>query len=299
MVSAICRVGNKIWLGDSAGRIIVYSASSCAQEWSVRVQESVGGSPSPVAALHPLQQLRRVALALACGRLFLVSSRRPEAEGSFVLTELGTATELCCLTAVPSPHGWEVWAGGDGLYSYSVNEGGVCAADVLPASSRVTLIAASDDEPFVVVYCDPGVCVYQWSVRTKEQCARLDCSKLVPCSESLQSIALDEHLTEDKCRVTALCALRGELYIGTAWGCIIVADSTTLRPLTVFRPYEEDVKLIIPLYPHREEEPGMIATFGHGYRPLLQRYAPHNSNTTNTHNGYYCLLWRTQHWLPD
>ncbi|XP_022818770.1 leucine-rich repeat serine/threonine-protein kinase 1 [Spodoptera litura] len=299
MVSAICRVGNKIWLGDSAGRIIVYSASSCAQEWSVRVQESVGGSPSPVAALHPLHQLRRVALALACGRLFLVSSRRPEAEGSFVLTELGTATELCCLTAVPSPHGWEVWAGGDGLYSYSVNEGGVCAADVLPASPRVTLMAASDDEPFVVVYCDPGVCVYQWSVRTKEQCARLDCSKLVPCSESLQSISLDEHLTEDKCRVTALCAIRGELYIGTAWGCIIVADSTTLRPLTVFRPYEEDVKLIVPLHPHREDEPGMIATFGHGYRPLLQRYAPHNSNTTNTHNGYYCLLWRTQHWLPD
>ncbi|KAH9638644.1 hypothetical protein HF086_007778 [Spodoptera exigua] len=122
------------------------------------------------------------------------------------------------------PPPWEVWAGGDGLYSYSVNEGGVCAADVLPASPRVTLIAASNDEPFVAVYCDPGVCVYQWSVRTKQQCARLDCSKLVPCSESLQSIALDEHLSEDKCR---------------------------------------------------------------------------NSNTTNTHNGYYCLLWRTQHWFPD
>lgn len=32
-------------------------------------------------------------------RLFLVSSVRPEEEGSFVLTELGTASELCCLAA--------------------------------------------------------------------------------------------------------------------------------------------------------------------------------------------------------
>ncbi|KAJ8705805.1 hypothetical protein PYW08_012851 [Mythimna loreyi] len=299
MVTAICRVGNKMWLGDSAGRISVYSASSCALIWCVRVQESVGGAPSSVAALQGLPRLQRVAVALSCGRLFLVTSRRPEAEGSFVLTELGTATELCCLAAVPSPHGWEVWAGGDGLYSYAVNQGGVCGADVLPAQPRVTLMAAPEDEPYVIVYCDPGVCVYQWSVRTKQQCARLDCSKLVPCSESLQSIALDEHLTEDKCRVTALCALRDELYIGTAWGCVIVADAASLRPLTVFRPYEEDVQVIIPLHPHRSEEPGMIATFGHGYRPLLQRYAPHSSNSTNTHNGYYCLLWRTQHWLPD
>ncbi|PZC70519.1 hypothetical protein B5X24_HaOG215757 [Helicoverpa armigera] len=299
MVTAMCRVGNKMWLGDSAGRISVYSASSCALVWCVRVQEAVGGAPSGIAALHALPGLQRVAVALSIGRLFLVTSKRPEAEGSFVLTELGTATELCCLAAVPSPHGWEVWAGGAGLCSYAVGAGGVCAADVLAPEPRVTLMAAPEDQPFVMVYYDPGVCVYQWSVGCKQQCARLDCSKLVPCSESLQSIALDEHLTEDKCRVTALCALRGELYIGTAWGCVIVADATSLRPLTVFRPYEEDVRVIIPLHPHKAEEAPMIATFGHGYRPLLQRYAPHSSSSTNTHNGYYCLLWQTQHWLPD
>ncbi|XP_063898870.1 leucine-rich repeat serine/threonine-protein kinase 1 [Helicoverpa armigera] len=202
MVTAMCRVGNKMWLGDSAGRISVYSASSCALVWCVRVQEAVGGAPSGIAALHALPGLQRVAVALSIGRLFLVTSKRPEAEGSFVLTELGTATELCCLAAVPSPHGWEVWAGGAGLCSYAVGAGGVCAADVLAPEPRVTLMAAPEDQPFVMVYYDPGVCVYQWSVGCKQQCARLDCSKLVPCSESLQSIALDEHLTEDKCRVS-------------------------------------------------------------------------------------------------
>ncbi|KAG6439343.1 hypothetical protein O3G_MSEX000693, partial [Manduca sexta] len=67
LVTAICRVGNKMWVGDSAGRLLVYSISSCALSWSVRVQEVVGGAPSGVAALQPLQPLQRVALALACG----------------------------------------------------------------------------------------------------------------------------------------------------------------------------------------------------------------------------------------
>lgn len=49
-------------------------------------------------------------------------------------------------------------------------------------------------------------------------------------------------------QVTALCTLRGELYVGTAWGCIIVADAASLRPLTVFRPYEEDVSCNVYLF---------------------------------------------------
>ncbi|KAJ0169751.1 hypothetical protein K1T71_014357 [Dendrolimus kikuchii] len=299
MVTAICRVGTKIWVGDSAGSLSVFSASSCALVWSVRVQEAVGGAPSGISALQPLQKLQRVALALNCGRLFLVTSHRPEAEGSFVLTELGTATELCCLTAVSTPNGMEVWAGGDGLSAYSITPSGVCAADTLHAEPRVTLLTAEMNQPYVFAYCDPGVCVYQYSVRCRERLARLDCSKLVPCSESLQSISIEEHLSEDRCRVTALCALGGEVYAGTAWGCVIVADANTLRPLTVFRPYDHDVKAIVPLLSHKGSESGaMLATFGNGYRPLLQRYAPAQSNTTQ-HSGYYCLLWRSQHWLPD
>ncbi|KAM3958672.1 LOW QUALITY PROTEIN: leucine-rich repeat kinase [Aphomia sociella] len=302
LVTALCRVGTKVWLGDSAGRLIVYSASTCAVQWSVSLQEAVGGGPSPVVALLELQRLQRVAVALACGRLFLVTSERPEAEGSFVLTELGTATELCCLVTVPTPHGVEVWAGGDGLYAYAVGAGGVSAADTLPAPPKVTLLAAPPDEPYVLAYCYPGVCVYQWCVRSRQQSARLDCSKLAPCSESLQSIAIDERLGDERCRVTALCVSRGVLYAGTAWGCVVVADATTLRPLTVFRPYEEEVRAIVPLR-SRGGVAGsgdMLATFGRGYRPLLQRYAPQSSTAGNsTHSGYYCLLWRAHHWLPD
>ncbi|KAG6439771.1 hypothetical protein O3G_MSEX001064, partial [Manduca sexta] len=97
---------------------------------------------------------------------------------------------------------FEVWAGGDALYAYSLTAAGVCGADALAVAPRVALLAAADTEPHVFLYCDPGVCVYQYSVRTRTQTARLDCSKLVPCSESLQSIAIEEHLNEVLCRVS-------------------------------------------------------------------------------------------------
>ncbi|XP_072941247.1 leucine-rich repeat serine/threonine-protein kinase 1 [Epargyreus clarus] len=303
MVTAMCRVGSKMWLGDSVGRVSVYSISTCALAWSVKVQETIGGAPSGVAALQPLPSLQRVALALACGRLFLVASEQPEAEGSFVLTELGTATELLCLTAVPSEDGIEVWAGGDGLHAYTVRAGGVAAAHALrppaPPPARAALLAAPARTPAVLLACRPGTCVYAYCARTRRVTARLDCGKLAPCSESLQSIAIDEHLAEERCRVTALCALREEAYVGTAWGCVLVAHAATLRPLTVFRPYEQEVRAMIPLPAHGGAGP-MLATLGEGYRPLLQRYAPSQSNSNNnTYSGYYCLLWNAQHWLPD
>ncbi|KAI5640816.1 protein kinase domain-containing protein [Phthorimaea operculella] len=320
-VTAMCKVGNNMWLGDSAGRLSVYNISTCGLVWCVRLCEVVGGAGGGangggVASLLALQQTQRVAVALQCGRLFLVTSSRVEtasgsmeSEASFVLSELGAATLLCCLTAVRTPQGLEVWAGGDGLYSYTLTQGGVSAADILQTPPTVTLLAAPTEngdhcEPYVVAYTDPGVCVYQWSVRSKQQTARLDCSKLAPCSESLQSIAIDEHLADDRCKVTALCCVSGCVYVGTAWGCLIVCDAL-LRPLTVFRPFEEDLRVIVPLLPHGrahdgDEADAMLATLGGGYRPLLNRFAPpQSSNRDSMHGGAHCLLWRTRRWLPD
>ncbi|CAH2217065.1 jg22908, partial [Pararge aegeria aegeria] len=203
IVTAMCRVGTNMWLADSVGRLFVYTIATCALSWSVRLHEAVGGTPSAVAALHHLAPLPRLAIALACGRLFIVTSEKPAAEGTFVLTELGTATELCCLAAVDTINGIEVWAGGDRLYTYTVAEEGVSAAESLPtpAPGKLALLAAATNVPVVLGSCSPGVFVYAWCAQTRRATARLDCSKLAPCSESLQSIALDEKLNEERCRV--------------------------------------------------------------------------------------------------
>jgi hypothetical protein len=97
-----------------------------------------------------------------------------------------------------------------------------------------------------------------------------------------------------------------ELYVGTTWGCIIVVEKNTMRPITIFRPYEEDVRAIVALaWPSdaREGEAAplatpMVATLGRGYRDLLSRFvdsaalAQESSNST----AMIALLWRAHNW---
>jgi hypothetical protein len=96
----------------------------------------------------------------------------------------------------------------------------------------------------VFSYVAPSCILYQWNSELKTIENKLDCSKLIPCSESLKSIQIDEHLSPGKCQISSLAVLRNELYIGTTWGCLIIVEKASLRPITVFRPFEEDVRII-------------------------------------------------------
>ena len=35
--------------------------------------------------------------------------------------------------------------------------------------------------------------------------------------------------------------------IGTSWGCLIVAEAIAMRPITVFRPFSEEVQAIVAI----------------------------------------------------
>lgn len=63
----------------------------------------------------------------------------------------------------------------------------------------VPLLVTSDN--YVYSYVSPGSTLYQWNNKTKAIKNRLDCSKLVPCSESLWSISIEENLSPGKCQV--------------------------------------------------------------------------------------------------
>jgi hypothetical protein len=89
-----------------------------------------------------------------------------------------------------------------------------------------------------------------------------------------------------------MAILNTELYIGTTWGCIVVAERSTMRPITVFRPFEEEVQAIVPWLhhaadissgtsddtagtpacAHKKQSCPLIATVGRGYRSLIARY---------------------------
>lgn len=107
------------------------------------------------------------------------------------------------------------------------------------------LLASDGNEVFS--YVSPNCTLYQWNNVSKAIENKLDCSKLIPCSESLKSIQIDEHLSPGKCQISSLAVLNNELYIGTTWGCLIIVEKSTLRPITVFRPFEEDVSAKLKL----------------------------------------------------
>lgn len=106
--------------------------------------------------------------------------------------------------------------------------------------------------------------------------------------------------------MTSLALQGRELYIGTTWGCLIVVEASSLRPITVFRPYEDEVRLILPLSSNQNDESLLVATIGKGYRNLLHRYGtwPNISKSSSSvsslserQRNMQVLLWRAGDWI--
>jgi len=108
-------------------------------------------------------------------------------------------------------------------------------------------------------------------------------------------------------QVTSLAVQGRELYIGTTWGCLIVAEASSLRPITVFRPYEDEVRLILPLSSYekdKEKQSALVATIGKGYRNLLHRYGSWSHLKSSSapsmperQRNMQVLLWRAGDWI--
>jgi hypothetical protein len=144
-----------------------------------------------------------------------------------------------------------MWCGeNEGIINvFSISESGVSDHNPLshfPSSTATKSFYVSkllSTSQHVYSYVATSCVLYQWSCAQKVIENKLDCSKLIPCSESLKSIQIDEHLSPGKCQISALAVLNNELYVGTTWGCLIIVEKNLLRPITVFRPFEEDVRV--------------------------------------------------------
>lgn len=149
------------------------------------------------------------------------------------------------------------------------------------ANSSVAILLSSNTS--VYSYLSPGCVLYQWDARTKKIRNQLDCLKLVPCSESLGSISIDKNLSIGRCQITAACLLNENVYLGTSWGCLIVADKMSLVPVIVFRPFEEEVQYIAAS-PRDCNETSTIVTIGKGYRSLINRFTDTQLNSNHQYS---------------
>ncbi|XP_067619806.1 leucine-rich repeat serine/threonine-protein kinase 1 isoform X10 [Eurosta solidaginis] len=320
-----CLIEDCIWIGDAAGTLHSYNTTNWALLFAYMLDPAI---KSPVITLIYLPNIERVAIGLENGRVFLVDSKKIPtncafAEGSFVLTEIcsGLILHSACSALVDDKY--ELWCGemAGKINVFPLSKTGVSGHQTLCHSEepniiedvKVARMCATDSFVFSCLY--PGFVVYQWSVRSKTIENKLDCSKLLPCSESLKSISIDEHLSLLKCQISAMASHGNELYIGTTWGCLIITELSTLRPITVFRPYENEIKSIIAV-PHPKCP--LIATIGRRYRSLISRYmdsiddanshvqaamVTHNEKERKTRSSsrdmdshIHVLLWRAKNW---
>lgn len=147
----------------------------------------------------------------------------------------------------------------------------------------------------------------------------LDCSKILPVSETLSSM-FDDQLNQ-RCRITALSVFstssNEQLLVGTQTGVIIVLESKFLSPLTSFRTYGSSVETILctsrlPILASGEEringtsvtllsESPFFVTIGRKYRNLVKRLASNVLSTENdeeqqSDNVNYAVVWQGDYW---
>ncbi|CAM1297638.1 Uncharacterised protein g1884 [Pycnogonum litorale] len=337
-ITSMVVVGDQIWLGTSRGAIRIYNSSNCNQVSSFALDpdspcETISGAA--IRAMCHLPVLDRVAVASSSGRLWHCG-KSTEDETLNRIVELGSNGNpiYAMASIVKDPSGiCELWCGqsqgGVSIFNLKTEISGriiVTSQEVIHHYESsidnievLQIVSSKYDNKYVWSYVYPGCVVYHWDASTRTIINKLDCSKLVPCSESIMSISIEEHLSPGRCQVTAMAILgTSELYIGTTWGCIIVAEGSTMRPVTVFRPFEEEVKAILPICYVRPTESSpktehnvvaektirnlpMIITVGRGYRSLLSRYTtlPLNSigHSVVDHRSTYAFLWRSDSWL--
>ena len=167
--------------------------------------------------------------------------------------------------------------------------------------TEVRQVAATEDNQLVFTYLHPGCVIYQWSVETKTIINKLDCSKLIPCSESLVTINIDDGFSPGRCQVSSLSVSSDLVYIGTCWGCLVVVEASSLAPITIFRPYNAEIQSLVSFSPTQASR--CIVSLGRGYRNLIQRYCVNrmgeDEDVEDDDNKMFALLWRTDSWLME
>ena len=150
------------------------------------------------------------------GRMFLCASDVVPAstegcEGTFLITELGSATCIHSVTSLEkSRSAVEIWCGeSHGAISvFTMRDGVVTSQEVInhngPVVENVEVfqVISDSESGHVWTFVYPGCHIFQWSGGGERAIKnRLDCSKLVPSSESLKTIAIDEHFSPGRCQV--------------------------------------------------------------------------------------------------
>ncbi|KAI4476963.1 hypothetical protein M0804_013143 [Polistes exclamans] len=303
---AMCGVDGYIWIGDNTGQIHVYLENNfgCVASYHLEPDHH---KESKVVGLIYLEPLKQFAIALHSGKTFLLTNSFTQMKKTEISNDVNDNIKSYSIAAVyKKKRILELWMGQSfgRITIYILKDSNLIdtiqishvTGDTAMKNLFATYLLSAEHS--ILSYTYPGCIVYQWDVDSRQIINKLDMSKLVPCSESFKSISIEENLTTEKCQITALESYMNQLYIGTTWGCIVVAECNTLRPITVFRPFEGKVCQIIS-FKSTDKKKLILVTVGQGYRSLISRFTDFPLNGTEVEDlkhNMYTLLWRSEHW---
>lgn len=154
-----------------------------------------------------INRLNRVLVGLRNGRIFMVNSdvipaELACAEGSFVLSEISSGMTLYSMAYLENENFYDIWCGqkGGNIFTFLMmdcvsEQNTICHYEAnQPDHRKVSKLISNKNFFYSVV--NPGIFIYQWEVRKKEVFNKLDCSKLLPCSESVNSISIEDHMVD-------------------------------------------------------------------------------------------------------
>uniref|UniRef100_A0A1I7S218 Non-specific serine/threonine protein kinase n=1 Tax=Bursaphelenchus xylophilus TaxID=6326 RepID=A0A1I7S218_BURXY len=257
-VTALAEVGRFVWIGNASGDITVYSPKSYSEQASFQI-DSIDPSLTKISTIRSIKYCPINSSVLICLPQHVLLCACPGTLPQHLCT-IKSDEILHTAILLQNSSDWQIWTAHDDarivthyvvkstsrlLYSASSHHPNASGNET-PTAPRVKfLIPSCRQRNAVFSALENDGRVFQWENGTVRR--TLDCSRILPVSESLSSM-FDEEQSQ-RCKVTAMecqpTQAAENLLVGTQNGVLIILEAQDLTPLTSFRTYEWAVETIL------------------------------------------------------
>lgn len=212
-ISAICLVRTYLWIADAKATVRIFTCDKYEELNSFTVTSS-DETLTTIKEICFLDPIECVALLTTSGRIIFCDIN------TMTLSDIDKSdyTYLCLSCSENSNNSssdklCELWCGQSQGYltiiayteasddyslplsNYTTLDHFSCDKnDELDKSNRLDVAHIKAEDKYIWTYLYPGCAIYQWDVNNRSLLHKLDCSKLLPCSESILSIGIDEQV---------------------------------------------------------------------------------------------------------
>ncbi|KHJ44662.1 kinase domain protein [Trichuris suis] len=210
IITAMCLVGDQVWLAELTGTVRIYCVKTYSEllnfsiaPFALAKDECASGFHLHVERMFSLDKWSQVVLTLCEPGTVLLCHTDSSFEREPVAKAVRCpAGDILCSTLFPfserQAYGQRGCTGGN-IVAFDVAKGDASykesfqhAQESVSEVGTALLTSSMVSDLYVWSYLYPGSVVYQWDTKKRAIKARLDCSKIIPCSESISTMNIEE-----------------------------------------------------------------------------------------------------------